>query len=161
MKFNFFFFFFKVNENTLDSKLVHLCYLHALTQRLDGSWEKHRWQAPEVWLRSHCAKSSDMFSFGLLIWYFVTEKDLYGGCAAFTQNMANIVAGGWRLPIPAFIPNEVAEIITNCWHMKPSERICIDEMVEKLHHLTTEDYSSFKVMDFDIEILRSNSPELK
>lgn len=128
--------------------------MHSLVQRLDGAWDKHLWQAPEVWLRSQCSKASDMFTFGLLMWYVVTEKEPYGGVVGFTQNTANCIAGGWRLPLPGFIPEAVADIIANCWLMKPSERISIGDVVEKLKLLQTEDYSSFKVMKFELDISR-------
>ena len=99
-------------------------------------------------MRSHTCMGSDIFSFGLLMWYLVTEKEPYDG--SFNQEAANKVAGGWRLPIPGFVPEEIADLIAACWKMKPQERITADELCDELEQLTKVDFSSYSVQKFQL-----------
>ena len=42
------------------------------------------------------------------------------------------VAGGYRRPLPNFIPEPLRELITECWAQSPKDRPPITEVVDRL-----------------------------
>ena len=42
------------------------------------------------------------------------------------------VAGGYRRPLPSYIPLPLRELITECWAQHPRERPPITEVVDRL-----------------------------
>ena len=42
------------------------------------------------------------------------------------------VAGGYRRPLPSFIPEPLRELITECWAQNPKDRPPITEVVDRL-----------------------------
>ena len=45
------------------------------------------------------------------------------------------VAGGYRRPLPDFVPEALRELITECWAQNPKERPPITEVVDQLYTL--------------------------
>lgn len=129
-----------VDSKTLQSQLLHVCNLYSVVQRNDTSWDKHRWHAPEIWLRNSVTTSSDIYTFGLIILFMITERIPY---ETFNQNVANRIAGGWRPAIPPACPDEISELIKACWTMRSQERIKIDDIVDTLEVLTSYDFPDF------------------
>jgi len=141
-----------VNRTTLHTELVHVCELYSFVQRPDSSWENHRWHAPEVWTRNQKSPASDIFSFGLLMWSLLTEREPYN---SFTQKTANKISGGWRLPVPPSCPEEISQLVKRCWEMKPCDRILADELESDLGLLQGNDYSSVSFESAELEKILS------
>lgn len=146
-----------VNRMSLHTELVHVCELYSFVQRPDSSWENHRWHAPEVWTRNQKTPASDIFSFGLLMWSVLMEREPYN---MFSQKTANKISGGWRLPFPASCPKEISQLVKQCWEMKPGDRLQADELESELDLLQKNDYSSVSFDSAELEKILNRRSQL-
>ena len=79
------------------------------------------WMAPEV-LRSEPAnEKSDIYSYGIILYELLTGKVPWEGLNAM-QVVGAVAFQDKRLAVPEGIHPRIAELMTQCWHSKPSER---------------------------------------
>ncbi|XP_041811134.1 tyrosine-protein kinase STYK1 [Chelmon rostratus] len=93
--------------------------------------EMRKWQAPEVLGRRAVSQSSDVWSFGILLYEMVTLGD-----PPFAQLMATellqYLQRGKHLKRPATCSNSLYSIIRSCCHWNPQQRPSMSELIRKL-----------------------------
>ncbi|XP_070778102.1 tyrosine-protein kinase STYK1 isoform X2 [Enoplosus armatus] len=90
-----------------------------------------KWQAPEVLGRGDVSQSSDVWSFGILLYEMVTLGD-----PPFAQLMATellqYLQRGKHLKRPATCSNSLYSIIRSCCHWSAQQRFSMSELIRKL-----------------------------
>lgn len=93
--------------------------------------ELRKWQAPEVLARTGISKSSDVWSFGILLYEMVTLGD-----PPFSQLMATellqYLQRGKFLRKPATCSNALFSLIKSCCQWNPQQRVSLPELIRKL-----------------------------
>ena len=80
-----------------------------------------RWMAPESLLEKHFSTSSDVWSYGVLLWEMFNPEDMPYPDLDNMQVTA-MLATGYTMPIPSQCPPVVAKIMNSCWLRDPSKR---------------------------------------
>lgn len=93
-----------------------------------------RWLPPEAILSGVFGEDTDIWSFGVVLWeiYSHALKPYYG---MGNDEVISIVREGDVLPCPKECPKEVYEIMSECWHMAPSERPRFDAIHQRISTL--------------------------
>ncbi|XP_051245616.1 tyrosine-protein kinase STYK1 isoform X1 [Dicentrarchus labrax] len=93
--------------------------------------EMRKWQAPEVLSRRAVSQSSDVWSFGILLYEMVSLGD-----PPFAQIMATellqYLQRGKHLKRPPTCSNSLYSIIKSCCHWNPEQRLSMSELIRKL-----------------------------
>ncbi|KAM9340388.1 tyrosine-protein kinase STYK1 [Symphorus nematophorus] len=93
--------------------------------------ELRKWQAPEVLGRKAVSQSSDVWSFGILLYEMVSLGD-----PPFAQLMATellqYLQRGKHLKRPASCSNSLYSIIRSCCQFNPQHRLSMSELIRKL-----------------------------
>lgn len=80
-----------------------------------------RWSAPEAVLYRHFSTSSDVWSYGVLMWEIWTYGQMpYNDWP--NKKVIQSVQSGYRLPKPEICPSEVYAIMIECFHKNPKHR---------------------------------------
>ncbi|KAM8841397.1 tyrosine-protein kinase STYK1 isoform 2-T4 [Spinachia spinachia] len=94
--------------------------------------ETRKWQAPEVLARGGFRQSSDVWSFGMLLYEMVTLGD-----PPFAQISANELLQhlqrGTHLKRPVGCSNALYSVIRACGHWRPEQRLSVTELMSTLH----------------------------
>ncbi|XP_072165840.1 tyrosine-protein kinase ZAP-70-like [Diadema setosum] len=105
-----------------------------------------RWYAPE-WLRHNkYQKESDVWSFGVVLWeMFSYGQDPvcigYDGRAIEPNKLLDFFEEGHRLTPPGSCPLEIADMMTECWRMVPSDRPKFADLIPKMGRLIQKEES--------------------
>eukprot|EP01105_Mastigella_eilhardi_P024591 TRINITY_DN645_c0_g1_i1.p1 TRINITY_DN645_c0_g1~~TRINITY_DN645_c0_g1_i1.p1 ORF type:complete len:1084 (+),score=221.55 TRINITY_DN645_c0_g1_i1:75-3326(+) len=83
--------------------------------------------APEVLEHSSYSKSSDVYSFAVLAYQVLTEKEPYADFESMWA-VSKFVVEQKRLEIPADAPAPFSHIITTCWAQDPADRPSFTEV---------------------------------
>ncbi|XP_040908679.1 tyrosine-protein kinase STYK1 [Toxotes jaculatrix] len=93
--------------------------------------ELRKWQAPEVLARRAVSPSSDVWSFGILLYEMVTLGD-----PPFDQLMATELLQhlqrGRHLKRPSTCSNSLYSLIRSCCHWSPQQRLSMSELIQRL-----------------------------
>ncbi|XP_042363132.1 tyrosine-protein kinase STYK1 [Plectropomus leopardus] len=96
-----------------------------------GDMEMRKWQAPEVLSRRVFSHSSDVWSFGVLLYEMATLGD-----PPFAQIMATELLQhlqrGKHLKRPTTCSNSLYSIIRGCCHWRPDQRPTMPELIRQL-----------------------------
>lgn len=96
--------------------------------------ELRKWQAPEVLARTGISKSSDVWSFGILLYEMVTLGD-----PPFPQLMATellqYLQRGKFLRKPATCSNALFSLMKSCCQWSPQQRVSVPELIRRLESL--------------------------
>ena len=96
------------------------------------------WKAPEVLSGEVATKSSDIWSFGIVMWE-ITTRELPYADKKWHFEIDNLVRGGGRPPIPddSEMPKEYVFLMEWCWNARGEDRPTFDTLVAKLRHIQT------------------------
>jgi len=90
-----------------------------------------RWCAPEVFLRYKHSTKGDVWSFGVLLWEMFA-----GGIIPYTGRsqveVVEFITGGGRLTQPKTCPDDVFELMQNCWKENPADRPNFETIFKQL-----------------------------
>ncbi|CAI2320589.1 unnamed protein product [Caenorhabditis sp. 36 PRJEB53466] len=94
-----------------------------------------RWLAPEVWDIGETRSNTDIYAFGIMMWEFfeVPYDTPYSQWKGYQVKQK--VRAGYRLPVPAGMPRDVADIMKECWHADPTKRPTAEKLKEKLEEV--------------------------
>lgn len=85
-----------------------------------GRWPI-KWYAPESYKNGIFSNSSDVWSYGVTLWeMFSLGEAPYGEMLG--SEAVNLIEDGKRLLQPTFCPNNVYNIMENCWQYNPKDR---------------------------------------
>jgi serine/threonine protein kinase len=103
-----------------------------------------RWLAPEILGGQGYTYSSDVYSFGIIMWEFMTWQVPWHECGPW-QVVALVTEGAQRpeIPAPEDLPgckgfpglDEYVELMKRCWHQVPEERPTFAQAITVLRGL--------------------------
>lgn len=97
-----------------------------------GDMELRKWQAPEVLSRRVFSQSSDVWSFGILLYEMVTLGDPPFAELMGTELLQHLQRGK-HLRRPPTCSNSLFSIIKGCSSWNPLQRLSMSELIRKLH----------------------------
>ncbi len=90
-----------------------------------------RWMAPESLRDGRATSSSDVWSFGVVLWEMVTLAELpYQGYS--NEQVVDRVKKGHIMPSPPGCPDDLYGIMTDCWQKRESRRPSFLDLCERL-----------------------------
>jgi len=98
-------------------------------QVLDNRSIPVRWSSPEALLSQQVRSSSDMWSFGVVVWEILTLGSLPYGDMTHQQIIINVCSGRTRLSTPVNTPLGLHRLLHRCWGLNPLERPSCEELV--------------------------------
>lgn len=102
--------------------------------KAEGGKVPIKWTAPEAISHRKYTTSSDVWSYGILLWELMAfgEKPYpkMGNLQVIQQ-----VEKGYRMPAPMDCPRVVHQVMLDCWHIDRRQRKTFPEIVEKLAEL--------------------------
>ncbi|KAK3093744.1 hypothetical protein FSP39_019606 [Pinctada imbricata] len=133
----------------------------------------YAWMAPEVIKTSTFSKSSDVWSYGVVLWELLTGETPYKGIDALGVAYG-VAVNKLTLPIPSTCPNLFSKLMEDCWNQESSSRPSFQEILMRLEEIArspfmTTPQESFHTMQEDwrqeieamFDELRSKEKELR
>lgn len=84
------------------------------------------WMSPEAVTKRRYSAKSDVWSFGCTLWELCTGELPFSGLEPI--HVAVQVAKGATLPIPDYVPADLAAIMHACWAPQPADRPSFEEL---------------------------------
>ncbi|CAL8375530.1 unnamed protein product, partial [Gadus morhua 'NCC'] len=91
----------------------------------------YAWMAPEVIKLSLFSKSSDVWSFGVLLWELLTGEVPYREIDALAVAYG-VAMNKLTLPVPSTCPEPFAQLLGECWSSNPHSRPCFSSILARL-----------------------------
>ena len=93
-----------------------------------------KWTALESLLRHEYSKKSDIWSMGILMWEIFSLGELpYPGMSS--KEVIHQLKEGYRMDMPLDCPNEIFQMMNECWHVNPENRPTAEELFHQLDEL--------------------------
>ncbi|XP_054167517.1 fibroblast growth factor receptor 2-like [Oppia nitens] len=90
-----------------------------------------KWMAIESLLSQIYTSQSDVWSYGILLWEIITLGGTpYYGTPA--EDLIKLLEKGYRMKPPNKCPEEIYQIMNNCWQEKPLDRPTFAQLVKVL-----------------------------
>lgn len=90
--------------------------------------------APETFDPRVGSTSSDIWSFGMVMYEILTRKDPYHELPMFTV-IAKVASGGTPNRPDTITNDKIWGLMKDCWTPKPTERPSIEHIVSRLDYL--------------------------
>ncbi|XP_017850431.1 LOW QUALITY PROTEIN: mitogen-activated protein kinase kinase kinase [Drosophila busckii] len=91
----------------------------------------YAWMPPEVISRSMYSKSSDVWSYGVLLWELITGETPYKGFDPLSVAYG-VAVNTLTLPIPKTCPETWGALMKSCWEGDPHRRPDFKKIIEQL-----------------------------
>uniref|UniRef100_A0A915DC14 Uncharacterized protein n=1 Tax=Ditylenchus dipsaci TaxID=166011 RepID=A0A915DC14_9BILA len=116
-----------------DLKSKNVVIGNKMTCKLSPTWGgTAAWMSPEIISQKEgITTATDVWSFGVLLWEMITREIPYKGLTEF-KIYSIISQQGVKLVVPAEVPAHLANLLKECWHANPKERIKMREVVSCL-----------------------------
>ena len=89
------------------------------------------YMAPEIFQGQKYTKASDIYSFGMIMWEFMTGRRPFWDRNHDTELIIDI-CDGLRPPIVTNAPEGYMELMEECWHSDPRKRSATTELRIKI-----------------------------
>jgi fyn-related kinase len=97
-----------------------------------------KWTAPEALTHSKYTIKSDVWSFGILLTELVTYGVMpYVGMSNIETS--SFLENGGRMPCPSNCPENLYELMLQCWHKEPMKRPTFETLHNQLENLFSND----------------------
>src|SRR6266536_1503835 len=134
------------------------------TDSADDNNEKYGiipYMAPEIFQGQKYTKASDIYSFGMIMWEFITSRRPFWDQNHDTDLIIQI-CDGLRPPIVTNAPEGYIELMQKCWHSDQNERPTANELDKKLHEICYDPNNTNDTMKIikspDIGPIKTNNP---
>ena len=78
------------------------------------------------------SSQSDVWSFGVVLWeIFSLAKVPYAGLQ-FNDSFINRLQNGYRMKKPEFAPEDIVQLMADCWKTESNQRPTFNQLVEAL-----------------------------
>ncbi|KAL5008956.1 hypothetical protein ScPMuIL_014537 [Solemya velum] len=99
----------------------------------------YAWMAPEVIKSSRYSKSSDVWSYGVVLWELLTGEVPYKGIDALGVAYG-VAVNKLTLPIPSTCPDLFSKLMADCWSQESHERPTFRQILSHLHVIATSSF---------------------
>ncbi|XP_050329500.1 uncharacterized protein LOC126759017 isoform X3 [Bactrocera neohumeralis] len=100
----------------------------------------YAWMPPEVIKSSTYSKSSDVWSYGVLLWELITGETPYKGFDSYSV-VFGIAVNMLTLPIPKTCPDAWGKLMKSCWENDPHKRPGFRDILTKLEDITRSGFT--------------------
>eukprot|EP00899_Mesostigma_viride_P024285 jgi/Mesvir1/5040/Mv02244-RA.1 len=121
-----------LTENKL-TKIADFGFIRLLSGEEGTSADVGAWTAPEVLKRKPPTLTSDVYSFGMVLWEMLAGAQPYANMP-LSEAVVAVARRGMRPPIPPKAPKCLADIVQACWQQEPDKRpefTAVLKMLEK------------------------------
>ncbi|KAK9918987.1 hypothetical protein WJX75_008520 [Coccomyxa subellipsoidea] len=108
---------------------------------MTGKTGSYFYMAPEVANEEGYNQKADVFSFGVIMYELfvgaITSQLVVGptGNMKAAELYAAKVAGGYRRPLPDFLPEQLRELISECWAQDMRQRPSMAQVLDRLREI--------------------------
>jgi len=142
----------KISDFGLARDVKHDIYVRKTQARLPI-----KWMPPESLFRGESSIMSDVWSYGIVLWEVFTIGDSPYP-RIYASEVASLLEGGYRMPRPAHISEELYSIMSECWSEKPEARptfqwICaaMKRLInDQKIYVNLDDYNDKDYVNFDM-----------
>ncbi|XP_046804109.1 putative tyrosine-protein kinase Wsck [Lucilia cuprina] len=96
-----------------------------------------RWLAPEVLRYQHYSSKSDVWSFAVVAWECCSLGATPYAQINNSNKVLDALKSGSRPAQPAFVYEDLYQMLLNCWTLEPSERINFEDIAFNVRQLMT------------------------
>jgi len=122
------------------------------------------YMAPEILQRQKYTKASDIYSFGMIMWEFMTGRRPFWDRSHDTELIIEICVG-LRPPIVTNAPEGYIELMKECWHSDPKKRPTASDIWNKILNMRNKEYEDSRkgnktkiIESSDIGPVTTNNP---
>eukprot|EP00055_Hartaetosiga_balthica_P015802 m.96159 g.96159 ORF g.96159 m.96159 type:complete len:597 (+) comp8963_c0_seq3:70-1860(+) len=98
-----------------------------------------RWMAPESLMDGVFTSMSDVWAFGIVLWEIVTFGKIPYPLMPNEDVMDQVCDDNYTMPKPKDCPDDLFEIMSNCWEFEPNERPSFITLFKTLHSMDVAD----------------------
>src|SRR6266480_6181398 len=98
------------------------------------------YMAPEIFNGRKYTKESDIYSFGMIMWEFMTGRRPFWDRVHDAELIIEI-CDGLRPPIVTNAPEGYVDLMKECWHSDPNRRPTAKDIHKKIDNMFTNEYS--------------------
>lgn len=99
----------------------------------------YAWMAPEVIKFSRFSKSSDVWSYGVVLWELLTGETPYKGIDALGVAYG-VAINKLTLPIPSTCPHLFTQLLSDCWNQEPHGRPSFRSIIKRLEEIASSPF---------------------
>mmetsp|Transcript_37103 Transcript_37103/g.72883 ORF Transcript_37103/g.72883 Transcript_37103/m.72883 type:complete len:793 (+) Transcript_37103:39-2417(+) len=136
----------KVSDYGLD-------FVRDLAKAQAGSTQ-FQWIAPEVFEKKKHGKSSDVYSFGIILWELMTRQTPYREKLAEGGSISAIqaITKGFRPEIPKATPPAMTALIEACWNKDPMQRPTFESICGTLAKLANTEFDVSALVEASVVV---------
>ncbi|XP_072034406.1 uncharacterized protein [Amphiura filiformis] len=123
-----------------------------VTTKAKGTWG---WVAPEVFTENHLSPSSDIFAYATMIWELLTCLVPFAR-APYEEVWKRVCDQDERPQIPDDCPDQIAELMTQCWQADRTKRPTSEQVVQVI-----SEYRKQIQEQHDEDVLQKTLPRTK
>ncbi|XP_046802401.1 uncharacterized protein LOC111674966 isoform X2 [Lucilia cuprina] len=101
----------------------------------------YAWMPPEVISRGTYSKSSDVWSYGVLLWELITGETPYKGFDSLSVAYG-VAVNTLTLPIPKTCPEAWGKLMKSCWASDPHNRPGFKDILSNLEDIARSGFTS-------------------
>eukprot|EP00474_Spongospora_subterranea_P006066 CRZ06524.1 hypothetical protein [Spongospora subterranea] len=106
---------------------------------MTGQCGTFQWMAPEVISNEKYTEKADVYSFGIILWEIVARKVPFEAMNGVQVSVA-VATQQLRPKMPEDVPNDIRELIENCWSNNPALRPAFSDIVQRLKAIQQSDF---------------------
>ncbi|XP_028450631.1 platelet-derived growth factor receptor beta [Perca flavescens] len=116
-----------------------------------------KWMSPESIFHNIYSSQSDVWSYGVLLWEIFSLGGSPYPDLPMTQQFYSSLKRGYRMSRPDHAPNDIYDLMKQCWEEKPQSRPSFSSLIIALGNMMTEDYKKC-YLQLSQDFLKGDNP---